>query len=211
VLTERALTLDPTSPLANRDRAVILVMARRYDEAITQARRALELNPYDGGTYYLLGTSYEYLHREAEAIAAYIKPLTFVEDERRHVEALRAATERAGLRGYYEQTLAFLLSRDPPENPGLIALARLKLGDEAGALDSLDRLYAERWPWMPALKHDPEWDPLRTHPRFQRLMARVDEYSAVAHAARRLDGAAVPSVVSPETSQPRPQPARLPQ
>lgn len=40
----------------------------------------------------------------------------------------------------------------------------------------LDALYADHWPWILSLKHDPEWDPLRTHPRFERLMARLDEH-----------------------------------
>jgi TolB-like protein/DNA-binding winged helix-turn-helix (wHTH) protein/tetratricopeptide (TPR) repeat protein len=175
-LTERALALDPASALANRDKLLNLVMARRYEEAVAQAPKALELDPYNAGTYQFLGSAYEQLHREAEAIDAYIKPLTFSEEHRRQVELLRAAGQRGGLRGYYEQTLALLLEPDAPVSPASMAWVHLKLGQHDRALEWLDRLHAERWPWMLALRHDPEWDPLRANARFERLMASLDEH-----------------------------------
>jgi tetratricopeptide (TPR) repeat protein len=174
--TERALALDTASALANRDKLVNLVIARRYEEAVAQAPKALELDPYNATSYKFLGFAYERLHREAEAIDAYIKPLTFSEEHRRQVELLRAAGQRGGLRGYYEQALALLLERDAPVRPASMAWAHLKLGQHDRALEWLDRLHAERWPWMPALRHDPAWDPLRADARFERLMASLDEH-----------------------------------
>jgi TolB-like protein/DNA-binding winged helix-turn-helix (wHTH) protein/Tfp pilus assembly protein PilF len=175
-LNERALALDPTSPLANRDKTTHLVMARRYVEAIAQARKALELDPYDPSVYRSLAMSYERLGREREAIDAYIKPLTFSDEHRERVERLRAAAGRGGLRAFYEQRLAMLLESDSNAHSAEIARIHMKLGDAARALDQLDALYADRWPWIPSLRHDPEWDPLRTDPRFERLMARLDQH-----------------------------------
>ena len=177
-LVERALALDPASALANRDKLVNLMLARRYDEAIGQAHKALELSPYDAMVYHFLGRSYEQLGRERDAIDAYIKPLTFSEEHRERVARLRAAAERGGLRGYYEEALAVLLEGGSRAHAGRIARIHLKLGDTARALEWLDRLQAERWPWMPALTHDPEWDVVRDHPRFQRLMALVEQQAA---------------------------------
>ncbi len=176
-LTERALALDPASALANRDKLVNLVMARRYEEAVAQAPKALELDPYNAGSYEVLGIAYERLHRDSEAIDAYIKPLTFSEEHRRQVELLRAAGQRGGLRGYYEQALALLLERDAPVRPASVARVHLKLGQHDRALEWLDRLHAERWPWMPALRHDPEWDPLRSDARFERLMVPLNQHT----------------------------------
>jgi hypothetical protein len=67
----------------------------------------------------------------------------------------------------------------------MIARVHLKLGNTGGALEWLEKLHNERWPWMPGLQHDPEWDRLRTHPRFQALMASVDLHSAAALGAAR--------------------------
>jgi len=174
-LTERALALDPTSPLANRDKVTDLVLARRYDEAIEQAQKALELDPYNAMVYRSLARSYEQLGREREAIDAYIKPLTFAEGHRDQVERLRAAAKRGGLRAFYEQWLAELLERNPSGHSEEMARVQMKVGDSTRALEQLEALYAERWPWILSLKHDPDWDSLRTHPRFERLMARLAE------------------------------------
>jgi TolB-like protein/Tfp pilus assembly protein PilF len=182
-LGERALALDPTSPLANRDKAVNLVLAQRYHEAIEQAQKALELAPYDATVYRSLAESYEQLGREREAIDAYIKPLTFSEEHRKRVERLRVAAKRRGLRGYYEESLAMLLERDSHAPSEEIARIHMKLGNTAQALEQLDALYADRWPWMLTLKHDRDWAPLRTHPRFERLMARLDGHD-MQHTAR---------------------------
>jgi hypothetical protein len=67
-----------------------------------------------------------------------------------------------------------LLEADQDGHSAEIARIYVKLGDAARALDQLDALYADRWPWILSLKHDPDWDLLRTHPRFERLMARLD-------------------------------------
>ncbi len=185
-LSERALALDPTSPLANRDTTTDLMLARRYDEAVEQAQKALELDPFDELVYRSLASSHERLGREREAVDAYIKPLTFSEEHREHVDRLRAAADRGGLRGFYEQQLAMLLEPDPIAHSAEIARIYVKLGDTSRALEQLEALYADRWPWILSLKHHPDWDPLRTHPRFERLMARLDEHvSRVTRDSRR--------------------------
>ena len=53
---------------------------------------------------------------------------------------------------------------------GLIKMAR---GDTTGAIAELESAYERgfRWTWM--LELEPMLDPLRTHPRFQRLVERV--------------------------------------
>jgi len=151
-------------------------LAQRYHEAIEQAQKALELAPYDATLYRSLAESYEQLGREREAIDAYIKPLTFSEEHRTRVERLRVAAKRRGLRGYYEESLAMLLERGSHRPSEEIARIHMKLGNTAQALEQLDALYADRWPWMLTVKHDPDWAPLRTDPRFERLMARLDEH-----------------------------------
>ena len=47
------------------------------------------------------------------------------------------------------------------------------LGDNEQALAWLDKAYNERAVWMPLLKVDLKFDPLRNHPRFQELLKRV--------------------------------------
>jgi hypothetical protein len=51
---------------------------------------------------------------------------------------------------------------------------RMSLGDKEEALALLERAYAERDFGLRYLKTDPDWDPLRSDPRFQRLLRQLN-------------------------------------
>jgi tetratricopeptide (TPR) repeat protein len=55
----------------------------------------------------------------------------------------------------------------------LIALIYVGLGDKDQAFAWLEKAYAERSVWMPWLKVDPEFDTLRSDPRFVDLQGRI--------------------------------------
>jgi TolB-like protein/DNA-binding winged helix-turn-helix (wHTH) protein len=171
-VNDRLLTQDPTSVVANRDKAIILYAARRYEDCIGQCLKTLELDRHYVSVYGFLGQSYEQLGRPDEAVAAFITPLTFSEENRERVAALRAAAERAGLKGYWQRWLEFALE-EPDVRTGAVARAYVKLGDHDQALAWLDKVYQERGVWMRFLKM-PEWDPLRADPRFQDLLRRAN-------------------------------------
>ena len=65
-LGDRALAQDPTSALANRDKALILYLARRYGECVDLCRRTLELDRYSPQIHTVLGRAYERLNRPQE-------------------------------------------------------------------------------------------------------------------------------------------------
>jgi serine/threonine-protein kinase len=54
-----------------------------------------------------------------------------------------------------------------------LAVASLALGEKEQALDWLEKGYEDRNWWMPWLKVEPRFDPLRSEPRFQGLVRRV--------------------------------------
>ncbi len=51
-----------------------------------------------------------------------------------------------------------------------LAVIHIGLGDTEAALDLLQRGYEERTHWMALLQVEPRLDPLRSHPRFVRLL-----------------------------------------
>ena len=75
-----ALELDPTSPLSNRHKAMMLYVARRYDECVAGSRRTLTLDPDD------LSLSYQWLARCLEQQGK----------QRQAVDALKKIVPRAG-------------------------------------------------------------------------------------------------------------------
>jgi tetratricopeptide (TPR) repeat protein len=172
-LADRALALDPASVLANRDKAIILYLARRYEASIEQSRRTLELDPYSGSAYSFLGRAYEVLGRPEEAVEAYLTPLSFSERNQEMLAALRAAVRREGLKGFWKVRLDYLL-KEPHLRPAAIAMAYVQVGDHDQAIAWLERLYAERGAWLTGLKVQPIWDPLRGDARFQDLLHRAN-------------------------------------
>jgi hypothetical protein len=59
-----------------------------------------------------------------------------------------------------------------------VAAIHVALGDTTAALDWLERAFAERSPWIGYLAVDPRLTPLRSHPRFQSLVRKVQQASS---------------------------------
>jgi tetratricopeptide (TPR) repeat protein len=171
-LADRALAQDPASVLANRDNAIILYLARRFEPCVEQCRRTVELDPYYGSVYAFLGRAYGHLGRPEQAVEAYLTPLTFSEQNREMVDVSRSAARRGGLREFWKQRLQYLLEQ--PDVPlATVAAAYVQMGDHDSAMAWLERLYGERGAWIRGLKVQPVWDPLRNDPRFQELLQRA--------------------------------------
>lgn len=172
-VNQRLLDQDPVATLPNRDRAWLLYVARRYPEAIEQARKTLELDPSFPGTYSALWRSYEHLGQAQEAIEAYLASLGFSKEGQAIVPALRDAARRGGLAGFHQRRLELLLERPAPPMY-TVASEYMSLGDHDRALAWLEKLYHERGAWIRSLKVAEEWDPLRGDPRFQDLQRRAN-------------------------------------
>jgi hypothetical protein len=54
-----------------------------------------------------------------------------------------------------------------------LAVASLALGEKEQALDWLEKSYEDRNWWMPWLKVEPRFDPIRSDPRFVALIRRI--------------------------------------
>ena len=171
-LADRALAQDPASVLANRDKAIILYLARRFEPCVEQCRKTVELDPYVGSVYLYLGHAYTQLGRPEEAVEAYLTPLTFSEQNREMVDALRSAARRGGLKEFWRLRLQYLL-KQPHVPLATVAAGYVQIGDHDSAIAWLERLYTERGGWITSLKVRPMWDPLRSDPRFQDLLRRA--------------------------------------
>ena len=171
-LADRALAQDPASVLANRDKAIILYLARRFEPCVEQCRKTVELDPFFRSVYPFLGHAYGHLGRPEQAVEAYLTPLAFSEQNREMVDALRGAARRGGLKEFWKQRLQYLLGQ--PDVPlASVAAAYVQSGDHDNAMAWLERLYGERGAWIRGLKVQPVWDPLRNDPRFQDLLRRA--------------------------------------
>jgi DNA-binding winged helix-turn-helix (wHTH) protein/TolB-like protein/tetratricopeptide (TPR) repeat protein len=172
-LNQRLLDQDPVATMPNRDRALILFVARRYQEAVEQAQKTLELDSHFPQAYGPLWRSYERLGRTQDMIETYLASLSLSKDGQAAVPALRDAARRRGVDGFWRRRIEQLLAQPtPPLYP--VARAYMSLGDRDRALAWLEKIYEQRGAGMRMLKVNEEWDPLRGDPRFQDLQRRAN-------------------------------------
>jgi TolB-like protein/Tfp pilus assembly protein PilF len=178
----RALELDPLNALVHGLHAMTLYEARRYDEAMATARAALAMQPNllparaaVQLVFISRGMREEQLADQRERIAG--------DPER--VEAFERGLAEGGYEGA-QLAIADLLaaryerSQGIPDSgvmrifmPASIALRYRDGGDYARALDWLERAFEVRDPNLPYLG-SPLWDPVRSDPRYQELMRRMN-------------------------------------
>jgi TolB-like protein/DNA-binding winged helix-turn-helix (wHTH) protein len=78
--SQRALALDPVSPLGQVAQAMIFFRCRRYDEAIRFSKQALDLEPSIVNALWWQGLSYEGKGRFPDAIASLTKAIGMSEE-----------------------------------------------------------------------------------------------------------------------------------
>jgi tetratricopeptide (TPR) repeat protein len=173
---KKARELDPTSEMTNMVSVHILYLADQIDQAIAQAKTAIELYPRSWGTYYWLGATYERKGMYDEAAAAYIQAKILRDVSLKEVEAFRAAYRSSGIRGFWQQELAF--ATGSRFNVCWRAVCYAHLGDKERALEALRQVLREHatqqgctLPRM--LNVDPIYDSFRGDPRFKELLTKI--------------------------------------
>jgi TolB-like protein/Tfp pilus assembly protein PilF len=172
----RARELEPLSMVLGTALARVFYYGRRSDRAIEEYRRSLEMDPSFVTAHLGLGLSYVQSGAPAEALEEYHTANRLLGGEQPLVLALIAHAE--ALLGDPDAARAALVrlqaearrSYVPPE---YLSLVHLGLRDTSGALDALERAFANRSGSMAFLRVDPLLDPLRDEPRFVELVRRV--------------------------------------
>ncbi|MGC2194429.1 MAG: winged helix-turn-helix domain-containing protein [Terriglobales bacterium] len=161
---ERARQIEPFSLIVNANLARSLYWAHRYDEAIVQARKTLDLDPSFGVAWFWLegALRHKELFREAVALRKAVHPELSAELERK----FRTGGFQSLLR---ENADAF------KKGGAFIEAARCyaALGQKDEALAQLEQCFAHRCSSMVTLKAEPDFDVLHDDLRFQGLVRKV--------------------------------------
>ena len=170
-----ARELDPLSLTINNALAVCYYMARRYDEAIAQLESNLSLSPAYHRTYWNLGRCYLQKKQYPQALAALRKAREISDDTAFMVAALAHAYGVAGQREQARQLLGELLELSKSEyvSPMSLVLVHIGLQQHQEALSWLEKSMDDQAGLLVWLKVDPEFDPLRSEPRFRATLAKV--------------------------------------
>ncbi len=172
---KRALQLDPLSLIINADLGVGLVTARRYDEAIAQLRKTIEMDSHFYYAYFNLGKALQLNGQLAVAVTEY-KKAAALNDDSLVLGLLAQGYAKLGQRDEALKTLEQLQQTATRRYVWnyTFALVHIALGENDKAIDFLERDYREHADYeLALLKVDPMLDPLRGDPRFEALVSKV--------------------------------------
>jgi TolB-like protein/DNA-binding winged helix-turn-helix (wHTH) protein/Tfp pilus assembly protein PilF len=166
--------LDPLSPIIATDFAKRLCEAHQYDEGMALFRRTLELDPDFAQAHYELSIVYERRKMYPEAIAE-IKKITSWEDLGLTEAELGLVYARQGDRRQARRILEKLrsLSLHQYAEPADFAKIYVAMGESELAIKWLQIAYEQHSPVMLSLRRDPDFDSIRSDPRFQDLVLGV--------------------------------------
>lgn len=169
------MELDPLSAEIHSLLGWHLYYARRYDQAAAELRKCLEIDPNYWIGYYFLGLVYAQQGKVDDAIAAQQKSVAILNSSW-PLEELARDYALQGKNAEARQAVRDLLARPKPfyVSPYGLAAVFAALGDKDQAFAQLEQAYEERSFYMDFLKVDPELDTLRSDPRFQDLLRRMN-------------------------------------
>jgi serine/threonine protein kinase/tetratricopeptide (TPR) repeat protein len=171
---KRAAELDPLSPQIPVDALAAVAWQGKFQEAKDLARKAANLDPtyffppfMEGWMEIQAGKVNDAipLLQKAKAlgsppfVTAWLGYAYGVTGDRTRAMAALEDFKRTSMKGYI-----------PPFN---LAIVYLGLGDRARALDHLEQAYDNNSQWMPYIRGDRIFDPLRSEPRFTALMRKM--------------------------------------
>jgi len=201
---KRALEVNPNSDRAHGAYSMYLTLLGRSEEGIAEARRGLEIAPRLAGPYGWLGTAYYWGRRYDDALAQYEKALQVhpganlrvgfgwaYREKGMYKEAIAEflqlpdgplkfghggnAYARAGNKAEAHKAIQKLIELSKQRVGNLaVALVYAGLGEKDRAFEWLEKAYKVHDKGMCYLKVDPTLDPLRSDPRFQDLLRRMN-------------------------------------
>jgi tetratricopeptide (TPR) repeat protein len=170
---KRAVQLDPMSSGRRANLGWGYYFDRQYDEALGMAREALEFGS-DPSFLGFRGMSYREKGMYEEAIAELRNPA--IREDIPFLAHLGNTYARAGRVKEARECLRKLKERSRGSDVGAYgtALIHAGLGEKDEAFEWLEKAYEERDKGMAFLRVDPTLDPLRSDPRFQDLLRRMN-------------------------------------
>ena len=171
--SKRSLELDPLLPAINLHLGFHYLFARQYDQAIQQLQKTLQMDPNSPEALGWLGYAYEQKRMYPEALAAFGKAIAISGGISSYRASLAHTYAVSGKRREAQKLLDELSKEG--YSPLSIAEVETALGHKDKAFEWLERAYRQRDSDLAEFfKMNPRFDSLRSDPRFQDLLRRMN-------------------------------------
>ncbi len=171
---ERAVELDPLNPVWHALASYVHMYNRRFDEALSTARTAVAMEPDNSTALNVLFQALMLNERHDEVLELQREIFN------NHPEVIAAQNrglEESGYRGANRAIVDLLTSRYGEfgrwGNARQIASYCVEAGELDQAIDWLEQGYKDHIPNLPSIGL-PVFDPLRSYPRFQDLLRKMN-------------------------------------
>jgi serine/threonine-protein kinase len=173
-MQQRAYLLDPLSH--RMDLVTTYLRAGRYDDALRSVLRVIEVEPQLPLAHLTLGWVYLLTGKPEEGIAAIEKAVSLVPDSTLYLAQMGQAYARVGRTDDARAVLRRLEAeqRQHYVSPYHMAYVLAGLGEDELALNWLEAAYEQRAGGIFGIKGSFLFAHLRTHPRFQTLLRKMN-------------------------------------
>jgi len=171
----RALELEPASLAINADLCQVLYFSHKFDEALDQCRRTLEMDPDFINAHAYLYDIYTAREMYAEAVAEYFKTEELSMTTPAYpgdLDDLRSTYAAGGIRAFWRRRARMLEGRNGADGYR-IAKYKTRLGQHDEAINWLERAHQEREFDFVYFVADPSFRALHDNSRFRDLAASL--------------------------------------
>lgn len=173
---DRAIALDPLSISVSAQRAALLYLARRPDEAIAHLQKLRQSQPGFATAHAVLADAYTQ-KRDYNRALAEIRRAEELGDRSPELQVrtgyIQAMSGRRAAASKIAADLGNRQQRTGEPTAGGVAVIYGALGDRDRAFEWLQKALTAREPSIAYLQVDPVWDPLRSDPRFERILVSL--------------------------------------
>ena len=167
--------LDPLSQILREGCGYIHMLRREYESSLSVYRELADLDPSFYKAYSALGRLFSLMERYEEAIEMFERALVLGGPVPSILSGLGQTSAQAGRKAEARKYLEKLESMQKTQwvPASCFAIVHLGLGDHNQSLGFLEAACERREMAVTGLKVHPMYDPLRSEPRFQRVLQRV--------------------------------------
>jgi serine/threonine protein kinase/Tfp pilus assembly protein PilF len=173
---QKGLELDPLSPSLHNELGYQFLLIRQYDRAIEQFRMALDLDPHELMAHLRLGVAYVQTGKVEEGLRSVEMALQLLGRAPTFLQFIASIYASAGRIDEAQKLLAELLHLREKAyvSPFMLAEIYHELGDLDTCFDWFEKAVEEHDPLILPYYSFHFYDPLRSHPRFQALLRRMN-------------------------------------